>query len=225
MKNYYDKLDASNNEHNPNFGKKHFIQLPAMMTILGPTGSGKTNTLMNLIDSFKGTFSKFVFCVMNFDSDPLYVQFRERLEELAEKDGIDVEDYIQVFEDAEVPDVEELEEVPTLIIFDDLIGEKKANDKVAKFYKYGRRKHFSCIYLAQSYFDIPPFIRKQLKYLIIKRTNQVDDLKRILSKYGLSQYKGRLADIYNYCTSDFKHCMMIDLLRGVIYRDFIELIE
>jgi len=223
MKNYYESI-KKDKVHNPNYGKKHYFELPGMIAIIGPTGSGKSNTLMNLIDAFKGTFSKFVFCTMAFDCDPLYVSFRNRLAKMAEKYGCDESEFIQVFEGGEVPDVEDLDEEPTMVIFDDLQGEKKANETVAKYYKYGRKKGFTCVYLAQSYFDIPQFIRKQLKYLIIKRTNQVDELKRILAKYGLHQYEGRLATIYNNCTSDFKHCMLIDLLKSNIYRDFKELI-
>jgi len=224
MKNYYTSIKADK-VHNPNYGTKHFIELPFMAAITGFTGSGKSNTLMNLIDAFKGSFSKIVFCTMSFDCDPLYVKLRTRLEKVAEKDGVEPEDYIQIFDGGTVPDVEELEDVPSLIIFDDLQGEKKANDQVSKFYKYGRKKGFSCVYLAQSYMDIPIFIRKQLKYLVIKRVNQIDDLKRILTRYGLSQYKGRLGDIYQECTSDFTTCMLMDLLRGKIYKNFTQLIE
>jgi len=213
MKNYYEKIKKSKKAHNPQFAINHFIEVPGMIAIIGPTGSGKSNTLMNLIDAFKGTFMRFVFCTMNFDCDPLYVQFQNKLDK---KD----DDLIEVHEGGDVPDVEDVEECPTMIVFDDLQGEKSANDMIAKYYKYGRKKGFTCVYLAQSYFDIPQFIRKQLKYLIIKRTNQVDELKRILSKYGLHQYEGRLASIYNECTEDFRHCMMIDLLRGKIYKDF-----
>jgi len=237
MKNHYNSLKDNKKPHNPNYGVKHFIELPMTASIVGFTGSGKTNTLMNIIDAFKGSFQKIIFCTMSFECDPLYVNLRERLEKLAEKHGLEPDAYIQVFDNGEVPDVDEIEEdIPTLIVFDDLQGEKKANDQVAKFYKYGRKKGFSSIYLAQSYIDIPIFIRKQLKYLFIKKVNQIDDLKRILSKYGLAAYRGRpttsrgcasnrLEEIYNHCTADFTHCMLLDLLRGYIYRDFTELIE
>lgn len=224
LKNYYKSIKA-NQAHNPGYGTKHFIELPMMAAIVGFTGSGKTNTLMNLIDAFKGTFQKFVFCTMNFESDPLYVKFRDRMEKLADKYEEDLDSFIQVFDGGEVPEVEDIEEGPTLIVFDDLQGEKKSNEAAAKFYKYGRRKEFSCVYLGQSYMDIPIFIRKQLKYLIIKRVNQIDDLKRILTKYGLGQYKGRLGAIYDNCTADFTHCMMLDLLQCNIYKDFDKKIE
>jgi len=223
MRNYYKGLKG-NDTHNPNFGIKHFIELPMIGAIVGFTGSGKSNTLMNLIDAMKGSFQKIVFCTMSFDCDPLYVKLRDRLQKLAEKHKLDEDAYIQVFDNGEVPEVDDLEEIPTLVIFDDLQGETKSNQQVSKFYKYGRKKGFSCMYLGQSYTDIPIFIRKQLKYLFIKRINQIDDLKRILSKYGLDRYKGRLEEIYHYCTDDFTHCMLLDLLRGHIYRDFIEVI-
>lgn len=225
MKNFYEQLKDDKKPHNPGYGKKHFIELPMMGAIIGFTGSGKTNTLMNLIDAFKGTFQKVVFCTMDFESDPLYVSFREKLHKLAKKHKLDEDAYIEVFDGAEVPDVEDLEEIPTLVVFDDLQGETKANEQVQRFYKYGRRKGFSCVYLGQTYIDIPKFIRRQLKYLFIKRINQVDDLKRILSRYGLSKYEGRLHEIYEDCTADFKHCMLIDLLHGVIYKDFNKKIE
>ncbi len=225
MKNHYAKLKDKEKPHNPNYGKKHFIEVPFMSAIVGFTGSGKSNCLMNLIDAMKGTFQKFVFCTMSFDTDPLYVDLQARLQKLAHKHKLEDDAYIQVYDGGEVPDPEDLEAIPTLVVFDDLQGERKASEQASKFYKYGRKMGFSCVYLGQSYTDIPIFIRKQLKYLFIKRVNQIDDLKRILSRYGLGQYRGRLEEIYKYCTDDFKNVMLLDLLKSKIYRNFTELIQ
>ncbi|NTW90403.1 MAG: hypothetical protein HGA35_00370 [Erysipelotrichaceae bacterium] len=217
MKNFY--LDIKSDKvHNPQYGKLHNFKVPFMMGLIGPTSCGKSNTLMNIIHSMKGTFQKIVFCVMNFDNDPLYRTFYDKM----------IKKYpeaIEYYEEANVPDIEEMEECPTLFIFDDLQNENAANQEVAKYYKYGRKKGFSCIYLGQTFIDIPIFIRRQFQYLIIKKVNEMDDLKRILNKYLKKDYMNRFEDIYKYCTSDFLHCMTIDFNKGKIYRNFIELIE
>jgi len=56
--------------HNPNY-KDHKLNLPFRMLIIGGSGAGKTQTLMNLICVMNGTFNNIHIMNKNRD-EPLY---------------------------------------------------------------------------------------------------------------------------------------------------------
>jgi len=56
--------------HNPNI-KEHKLNLPFRMLIIGGSGAGKTQTLMNLIRIMNGTFNNIHIITKNKD-EPLY---------------------------------------------------------------------------------------------------------------------------------------------------------
>ncbi len=70
MENHYAKLNKKyrNKSYNPNYGKTHFIEIPFRMVIVGASGSGKTNCLMNLLKvALNRTFSHITLCCQNSD--------------------------------------------------------------------------------------------------------------------------------------------------------------
>jgi len=74
MQNHYanqsDKYKVKS--YNPNKGKTHEFEIPARILIVGSSGCGKTNNLMNLLKvAFNGTFTHIYLCVKNSD-EPLY---------------------------------------------------------------------------------------------------------------------------------------------------------
>jgi len=79
-----------------------------------------------------------------------------------------LQDDITIFEGGAVPRLEDLpKNEEQCIIFDDLLGEKNANKQIEEFFKMGRKKGFTSIYLSQSYYKTPKFIRDNLTNVII----------------------------------------------------------
>ena len=74
--NFYEHIpkDMLDTAENPNY-HLHQINLPARMVICAPSGSGKTNFLINLLHTFsqgsKGTFAYITIVTANVD-EPLY---------------------------------------------------------------------------------------------------------------------------------------------------------
>ena len=204
--NFYQSLpkEYKSNSFNPNLGKSHHIEIPFRMGIIGASGSGKTNCLLNLLKRFNGTFNHMHLCVKNIH-EPLY-------EMLVDKLGED----ITVYEDGIVPPLSEM--VPNgeqLIIFDDLVGDKVATPEIIEYYKMARKKNISCIYLSQSFFKIDKFIRQNINYLIIKKVSSKKDLRLILNEYSLNCDLDQLEQIYALCTSKFEDIMLIKTIRNM----------
>jgi len=55
MINYYEKIKNKSNIFNPNF-EQHKMKIPMRLGIVGSSGSGKTNCVINLLKIFNGTF-------------------------------------------------------------------------------------------------------------------------------------------------------------------------
>ena len=212
MQNHYNSLSSKYKQktYNPNKGKTHDIELPFRMCIIGGSGSGKTNALLNILKvCFNGTFNHIYLCIPNSD-EPLYRMLIDKL-------GED----ITVYEDGVVPRLEEIPRMDEqLIIFDDLVGNKAATPMVAEYFKAARKKNISCVYLSQSYFKIDKFIRQNTNYIVIKKIASKRDLKLILSEYSFDCKLEELEHMYHYCTRKFEDVMLMDILHSKIFHNF-----
>lgn len=216
MVNFYEKLNSkyTNKGFNPNKGKTHNIDIRFRMCIIGASGSGKSNALLNVLKKFNGTFSHVYLCVKNIN-EPLYQMLVDKLK-----------DNITVYEDGVVPDLKDIPKIADeeqLIIFDDLVQDKEATPKIIEYFKRSRKDgNFSCIYLSQSYFRIDKFIRQNTNWLMIKKVSSKRDLKLILSDFSLNCDIKDLEKIYNECTKKYEDIMLISLMDGHIYKNFME---
>lgn len=214
--NFYTKLPAKFIQRtcNPEYGKKHHIKLHFRMAIIGASGTGKSNALLNLLKVMPNTFDKLILVCKSLDGDPLYMM-------LADKLG----DNMEVYENGEVPPLEDsCEPGQTLLVVDDIIGDKQANIAVEEYAKRGRKKRISLCYLAQSWYGIPKFIRQQLSHVIIKKVNSTRDLSMILKEFPMPVDIKELKQMYAYATKEFASTMLINLLSGQIYKDHTELL-
>jgi ABC-type dipeptide/oligopeptide/nickel transport system ATPase component len=212
MENHYNKLNAKykSKSFNPNKGKTHNIDIPFRMVIVGSSGSGKSNCLMNLLKvAFNGTFNHIYLCCKDAN-EPLYRQMIDKLR-----------DNITVFENGEVPSLSELpKNEEQLIIFDDLVGDKNATKEIIEYFKMARKKGISCCYLSQSYFKVDKFIRQNTNYIIIKKVSSKKDLKLILSEYSFNCDIKEIEAMYHYATKKYEDVMLLDILHSHIYHNF-----
>jgi len=170
--------------HNPNF-KDHKLNLPFRMLIIGGSGAGKTQTLMNLIRIMNGTFNNIHIITKNKD-EPLYNYLESKVDTgLFITEGIDSAPNLDDFDKKE----------QSLIVMDDLVLEKNQK-QLEQYFIRARKLNCSLVYLSQSYFDVPKMIRMNLNYLIIKRLNTLQDLFRMMREYSLGVSKDVLVDLY-----------------------------
>lgn len=194
--NFYEKIPRKDqHESNPHI-EIHGIKIPFRMLIVGASGSMKTNTALNIMKQFDGTFYH-VFVITRNSDEPLY----ERLKDSLPVDSLTV---IEVEDDdlSSLPKLDSVEfspEKPTLVIFDDLVLVKKQKE-IQEFYVRGRKRGISCMYLTQSYFSTPKIIRGNSGYIILKKISSIRDLKLILSEYQLGVDADQLQHMYEIST-------------------------
>lgn len=198
--NFY-KLIRTPKVHNPNF-KMHGITVPFRMLIIGASGSGKTNWLLELIHRMSGTFTNIVVCLRSKD-EPLYNYLESKI-----KEGLE---FYEVQSSTDIPNLDDLEP-QTLIVFDDLISAgKDVQTKIAEYYIRARKKQVSCIYISQSYFAIPKIIRQQANYIVLKKINSSKDLTLILKEFPLDIKIEELKRIYAEASKGIEQFLLIDI--------------
>jgi hypothetical protein len=187
--------------HNPHY-EVHHIKIPFRMLIIGSSGSGKTQTLLNLIYNMPDTFESIIITTKNKD-EPLY----NFLDEKYEKKGVKVQ---EIDKDG-LPDLDKFDKTQQhLLVMDDLVGEKNQRP-MEQFFIRARKKNCSLIYISQSYYAVPKMIRNNLTYLIIKQVSSMKNLLMISREYDLGIDKKGLTQMYNDATKDKKGFLLIDL--------------
>ena len=117
--NYYDKLPKEfkrENKLNKTF-KNHHILPTSMIAVLGGTGSGKSNAIIDFINRSNGTFYEIIVFNPVSTDEPLLNMLKQKIPELQLINDIN-----------ELPPLSQFEEdkdQQKLIIFDDIINMNK----------------------------------------------------------------------------------------------------
>lgn len=200
--NFYDVIPKKYlvDVENPNYDI-HNIDIPFRMCVVAPSGSGKTNFLMNLLKVFsqgKGTFADIAIITSNKD-EPLYNWVSGENERIKVSEGMTTTPKLDDFDKKE----------NHLVVWDDLVLNKN-QDAVEKYYMRARKKNCSVIYLSQSYYDIPTFIRKNSNYLtILNLGGSKREQNAILNEWSTDLEREELQAIYNDATSEHMRPLII----------------
>jgi hypothetical protein len=188
--------------HNPHFDTHH-IKLPFRLIIAGNSGSGKTQTLLNLLYNMPDTFER-IFIVTKCKAEPLYEYLEDKLGDkgLSIKEGL-----------GELPDLDSLDKTQNnLIVLDDLVNEPvKQQRPICDYFIRARKKNCSIIYISQSFYAVPKLIRDNISYLIIKQVSSMKNLTMICRECSLGIEKSQLKKIYDDATQSKQDFLMIDL--------------
>lgn len=191
-------LDAS---YNPNF-HLHRLKLPLRMCIIAPSGSGKTNFLVNLLHMFscgEGTFQSIHIITRNRD-EPLYRWLMAQCPQISITEGLETTPELDKFD----------KKVNHLVVFDDLVLSKDLS-KVEQYWIRGRKLSCSVIFISQSYFRIPKIIRNNCSYMVLLKLSGQREVNLILSEFGLGITKEQLLDAYRTATAEKLQPLLIDL--------------
>ena len=202
--NMYEKIPKEflDKVENPNF-PLHQLKLPFRMCIVAPSGSGKTNFLINLLRLFscgsKGTFSTITIITKNAD-EPLYKWVQSVCDQIIVKEGLSNTPQLDKFD----------KDKNHLLVFDDLVLSKDLS-MVESVYIRGRKLGVSVIFISQSYYRIPKIIRNNCSYMVLLKLSGNREVNMILSEFGLGVTKEELIDIYEYATKERFSPLIIDM--------------
>lgn len=222
--------------------KVHYKKLESYMPdpakhilIIGATGRGKSTHLLNML--------KYMYF------DKLYVFAKDIEEEIYEKvlkPQIENMEYqinskIQTMKKGKTEPVKigyfhnDMKDLPKLedmdrktqkiMIWDDFLNDKKANETIKNYFTMSRKKGVSCIYLSQNLFDVPKLIRKNVQYVVIFDNGSAKEKQEIAKVYASKIPYYDFLDIYNDIMQQDEHAyMVIDLtakrLNGYIRRSW-----
>jgi hypothetical protein len=165
------------------------------MLIISYSGGGKTNFLLNLLHKFSDTFNNILLVTRN-----KHEQLYEYLESKLDKDELTIQEGLEEFNKMNLDQKYKDKSKQSLIIFDDMVQERDQT-AIEELWLRGRKLggSVSCIYLSQSYFETPKFLRSNSNYIVLKKINGIRDLKLILSDYELGATKEQLVNMYQSC--------------------------
>lgn len=150
-------------ENNP-----EFLPRPVRALIVGTSGCGKTNLLLNLICKENGIKFKYLYVFSKSIEQKAYAELREHYDRVESKTGKKIAYFFANCEDL-IP-LDECQ-VNSLVVFDDCLMEEQT--KIKDYFIRGRHKKISCVYLSQSYGKVDmQVIRNNVNFLCIFNQNK-----------------------------------------------------
>ena len=184
--------DVERNENN------NFIQLyPYMpdrlfrMLICAPSGSGKTNLLLNMIMRPLLFYDKIYLYAKNLHQDK-YQHLLKEFEPFSKKFGYNI---IEASNGDIIP-LDEMDDdgFQKIIIFDDYLNTGVKNDReIRNYFTNSRNKNCSCIYLSQSYYSTDKTIRLNCSHLCVFDLQSENEERMICKELKVNKDKYLMA--------------------------------
>ena len=182
---------------------------PFRMLIIGPLGSGKTNTLLHLINNLYPIDKIYLYAKdIGEDKYNYLINKREQAGMKNLNDPKAFREYSDDVNDAlkDINDFYKNRDKKVLIVFDDMIADKEHNTDFKRIIKelfYRARKiNVSIVFITQSYFRALKDAKLNSTHYILMKISNKKELKRIAEeKSGHLDYKDFLK-IYNHCTRE-----------------------
>ena len=216
-------LDSITNENNKEHNEKwpYIPDHPYRILIIGGSGSGKTNTLLNLIKG-QDDIDKIYLYAKDL-SKPKY----EYLIKMRENAGIrhlnDPNAFIECFNTMDdvyenINDYNPSRKKVMLIVFDDMIPDVMRNKKfqiiIKELFVRCRKLNISLPFIMQSYFSVPKDARLNLAHYLIMKINSRKELQNIIHYSRINHFADieyqDFMRIYRECTREPFHFLTID---------------
>ena len=202
-------------KHNKNW--PYIPDFPYRMLIIGGSGSGKTNALLNLINKQEDIDKIYLYV-----KDPYELKYQyliNKRQEVGQKHFNNPNAFIEYSNDINevydnIEDYNPKREHKVLIVIDDMIADMLANKKlqrpVVDLFIRGRKLNISLVFISQSYFGIPKDVRLNTTHFLIMRIPNKRELQSIAINHSTDVEFDEFKDIYKKCTSDPYSFLTID---------------
>ena len=141
-----------------------------------------------------------IYVITQNANEPLYKWLQSQSDRIQIKEGLQ-----------NTPSLDKMDKkFNHLVIWDDCVLAKDLS-MVEKYYQRARKVNCSCIFLSQSYFLTPKFIRKNSNYMVLLKLSGLREINMILSEFGLGLTKEQLQRLYDYATKEKLSPLFIDM--------------
>ena len=183
MINFDEYTNENRVNHNPNW--PYIPDHPYRILIIGGSGSGKTNTLLNLINNQPDIDKIYLYAKDPYE-DKHQVLIKKR-ESIGLKHFNDLKAFIEYSNDMHdfyknINEYNPDKENKILIVFDmiaDMINNKKLNSIVTELFTRGRKLNIFLIFITQSYFKVPKDVRLNTTHFFIMKVPNKRELQQI----------------------------------------------
>jgi hypothetical protein len=204
--NFYSLLPKSKEKKTVGYNN-HLIDKNSRILLIGASGSGKTNALLNFIEKSSGEFHKIIIASFSTTDEALYQFLKDKIPDVELINTIEDVPLVQDFDDKE-------KNKSKLIVFDDFIGLNTKQMKILTDYAISSRKFgFTCVFISQNYTSIPKVISRNCNYILLFKINDKVSIKRIISNHSLSGLISSIdiENIYYECIKEPLSFLLIDL--------------
>ena len=209
MINFDNYVNENKTKHNKNW--PYIPDHPYRILIIGGSGSGKTNLLLNLIENQPDIDKIYLYAKDPYESKYQYL--------INKREGVginhfnDPKAFIEYSNDMHdvyknIDEYNSDKENKILIVFDgliaDMIHNKKLNSKVTElfFHIRDRELNISLVFITQSYFKVPKNVRLNTSYFFIAKIPNKKELQQITINHSSGINIEDFANIYRKCTSE-----------------------
>ena len=196
---------------------------PYRKLIICPSGSGKTNYLLNSIQKDNNIIDKIYLYAKDLD-EPKY----KLLIEKREKAGLKSLQHSNSMDDIcdNIEDYSKKRKRKVLIVFDDMISHvmshKKAQQVLKELFIRCRKLNISLCFLTQSYFSVPKDVRLNCTHYIIFKLNNKRELQNIAINHSSDIDYKDFINIYRNCSKEPFNFLTIDTVVNKLFKNFNE---
>ena len=162
---------------------------------------------------------------MNFDHCKIYTVNldRDKYQMLIEFSELFDSIMFEILQPEDATPVEELDkETNKVIVFDDIKLDNKNMNNIKEDFSLSRNKKCNFIYLTQSYYDIPKYIRRNRKCFITFAGLDSKDIRHISDDLSKGIGRKELGNIYRQTTLESYSFVTLDKISKYIYHMHIE---
>ena len=215
MTNLDNIVNNNNEEHNENW--PYIPDHPHRILIAGGSGSGKTNTLLSLINEQRDIDKIYLYA--KDLSEPKYEHLIKNRENAGIKHLNDSKAFIEysnamndVYQNIDNYNPNRNRKI--LIVFDDMIADIMTNKKfqsiIKELFIRCRKINISLVFITQSYVFVPKDVRLNSTHYLIMKINKKRELQNIAINHSADIDYKYFIKIYRECTKKPYNFLTID---------------
>ena len=215
MINFVEYTNENKIEHNSKW--PYIPDHPNRKLIVGGSGSGKTNTLLNLINNQPDIDKIYLYAKDPCEAKYQYLIIKREKEGLNHYD--DPKAFVEYSNDMQdvyknIEDYNPRKNRKILIVFDDMIADminnKKLNPIATELFIRARKLNIFIVFITQSYFNVPKDVRLISTHFFIMKIPNKRELQQITSNHSsdidfkdfIKIFKKYTAELYSFFVND-----------------------